>query len=141
MELETTLKKFQTKKVLNQNIYVEEKNIVFGTIVSKSKKNKQVIGINVTIGYVLPNNTVYDFISKDIFELYNSENLEQEGHVFLLSCKLYKDSNRKINIKSYSTKIQPIIDDYMKTYYKHQENENNCFSELKNPECIPMKKL
>lgn len=117
--------------------YIEEKNIVYGTIVNKKKNSKQITGVINTIGYILPNNTIYDFISKNVFELYNIDKLEQEGIVFLFSHQIFKKSNRKISLKSYNSTIQPLIDDYIKTHYALNEEYNEY---LENTEYIPTKK-
>lgn len=133
MELEKVLSQFNKEKKL----YVEESNIVFGTIVNKYKNSKQAIGVRTTLGYMLPDNTIYDFITKNVFQLYNQYLLEQEGEVFLLSHRVFKDSKRKINIKSYNTKIKPLIDYHIKRH-------NNEIDKLEqkyymNEEHIPMK--
>ena len=139
MELKTVLQKFQNNKI-NRKIYIKEKNIVFGTISYKLKNSKQITGIYNTLGYILPDNSIYDFISKEVFEIYDLNKLEQEGHVFLVEKRIFEKSNKKINIKSYDSQIQPIIDYHMKRHHQTRIYENQFYEELKNPEYTLSKK-
>lgn len=136
MELEKAVTLFDQNRK-----YIYEKNIVFGTIVDKYENSKMAVGIRNTIGYLLPNNFVYDFLEKKLFILYDENNLEQEGKVFLVGHIIFENSKRKFKIKSFDKNIQPIIDYHMKRHREYIEYENNCCSEIKNPECIPIKKL
>ena len=135
MELEKILLDINKNK---KETYLEEKNIVFGTIVNKQKNSKQAVAQRITIGYILPNNNIYDFVTKNIYKIYNVYILEQDGEVFLLSHRIFKTTNRRIRLKSYNIIIQPIID----TYLKEQQKKINNFSkeDLINPEHVPKKK-
>ena len=102
MELEKILLDINKNK---KETYLEEKNIVFGTIVNKQKNSKQAVAQRITIGYILPNNNIYDFVTKNIYKIYNEYILEQDGEVFLLSHRIFKTTNRRIRLKSYDHKL------------------------------------
>ena len=94
------------------------------------------VGIRNTIGYLLPNNFVYDFIEKKLFILYDENNLAQEGKVFLLVKKIFEKSKRKIKIKLFDKEIKPIVDEHMERYNKLREYEKQFPDDLINQECI-----
>ena len=85
-----------TKKQIN---YIQKKkNIVFGTIVNKLKNSTQAIAIRITIGYILPNNNIYDFETENIYKIYNKDILQHDEEVFLVSHKIFT-TNRRIKLK------------------------------------------
>jgi len=136
MELEDAVMQFNQDSKNRKYIY--EKNIVFGTIVDKYKNRKTAVGIRNTIGYLLPNNIVYDFLEKKLFILYNENNLEQEGKVFFIGEKLFQESKRKIKLKSFDKEIKPIINYHMERYRKIIEYQNKFnVDDLINQEVIP----
>jgi len=135
MELEEAVIQFNQDSKNRKYIY--EKNIVFGTVVNKYKNSKMAVGIRNTIGYLLPNNIVYDFLEKKLFILYDENNLEQEGKVFLLERKIFEQSKIKIKITSFDNEIQPIIDYHMERHLKIREYEKQFSDDLIDEECIP----
>ncbi len=98
----STTKEF--KKILSEqtdNCYIEENKLVLFNVVRKNKFEESIEGIRTSIGYILPNNEVYDFVSKnvyEIYELYKSENLKKQGKFALITNVIFKNSTIKYKI-------------------------------------------
>lgn len=128
-------------KNLTGKKYIEENKFVLFNIVLKEKNFFTLTSERTSIGYILPDNTVYDFIANrlyDIYELHNYQNKEKNGRFALINNIIFKNSKKKISLtKNNLDQITNLFDKYIKKYKKGEKHIRDYDRGSENEECIP----
>ncbi len=95
-------------------VFFEEKRIVYGNIIEKNLDKKTVRSISRTLGYELYDGQIYDFDTNEVYEQCTLGKNIPEGKSFLVSNRVFKNSNLKIDIETYKKNE----DVYLSKYYK-----------------------
>lgn len=115
--------------VLNQGLrfdeieaFFQEKNIVYGNIIYKDIDKNYGIAQRLSIGYLLPDNQVYDFIDGNIYEQIFKEGINnKDGDFFYILTNKFKNSNRKLSYNKQENQIDSLIKQHIegfKTYFE-----------------------
>ena len=97
--------------------YIEENKFVLFNVIIKIKNEACFTVDKLSIGYMLPDNKVFDLISKNVYipyKLYEKDNKEKEGVFALVNHHIFKNSDRKIRMsKNNIDEIEIIINNYL----------------------------
>ena len=105
---------FPEKILKKQKVYFEEKNIVYGSIVKKNKNN--IVGALRTLGYVLLDGQVYDFVTHKVYEQYTDlVNSKNEKLYFQVANYPFKNSESKMDLEDF-------LNYYIRLFKKYREN-------------------
>ena len=116
------------KHILNGNStkkgFFEENRFATISVVFKEKNLLELTGIRTSIGYILSNKFIYDFVSNQIYsvyDLYEKGNKEKSGEFVLVNNIPFKNSNSKIrfNDKNFNI-IRNLLEKYIDEYNEGQ---------------------
>lgn len=97
--------------------YIEENKFVLFNVITKIKNEACFTVDKLSIGYILPNDMIYDLISKNVYipyKLYEKDNKEKEGVFALINHRIFKNSDRKIRMsKNNIDEIETLINNYL----------------------------
>ncbi|MBE6152858.1 MAG: hypothetical protein E7166_01335 [Firmicutes bacterium] len=128
-------------KEKTNNRYLKEKNFVLFDVILKSKDKSNITGVRTSVGYILPNNEIYDFISKKIYKiykLYDKSNKEKEGNYALISNIMFENSTKRIKLNYANLQeIEDLLKKYIIEYNSGIKEIKKQQKELKNEEHIP----
>lgn len=131
------------KRLTNKN-YIYENKFVLISIVSKEKNFSALTVERTSIGYILPDNRIYDFVSAKIFhiyELYKEENKIKHGFFALINNVIFKNSKNKIKLNIHNVdQLISLFDKYIENYKKYECMSRKFDKENSNEEHIPVKK-
>lgn len=100
--------------------YIEENKFALFNVVSKEKNEMSITAIRTSIGYILPNNTIYDFVSKHvyvIYELNKRENMEREGEFATVHNVFFRESNKRFRANDKNLqKLESSLEKYIQEY-------------------------
>lgn len=97
--------------------YIEENKFVLFNLITKTKNESCFTVGRISIGYILPDNMIYDLISKNTYKpykLYEKDNREKEGVFALINHHIFKNSDRKIRMNERNIEeIEILINNYL----------------------------
>jgi len=138
----------QLSKILKEQTnkkYLEENKFVLFNVISKKANNNMLTGVRTSIGYLLPNNNVYDFISKQILEVYELDNInnnKKNGEYALIKNITFENSKRKIRINDKNLQsIELLFKKYIEEYRLNENNVKSYAMEIYDEEHIPTLKM
>ena len=127
-------------RILN-NCYLEENKIVLFNIITKDKYSNYITALRTSIGYVLPDEKIYDLISShtyNSYELYSPQNKEREGEFALIINNPFRNSDKKIRMtKRNLSQIKIAIEKYIIKYKKGEAQLKEYSIEMEDEEHIP----
>ena len=127
-------------QILNKK-YLEENKFVLFSVVTKNKDRLEVISERTSIGYLISNNVVYDFISDEVYNVYTlfkNDNKNKKGNYAYICNLLFPKSKKKIHstIKNVE-KLEEIFEKYIMEYEANKLQFSLNMEQLKNEEHIP----
>lgn len=114
--------------------YIEENKFVLFNVIRKNMFEEVIEGKRTSIGYMLPNNKIYDFISKNIYEeykLYKKGNFEKTGEFALITNVIFKNSTIKYETNEENLKIlENMLEKYIREYNSGKAQLKDYWSQI-----------
>lgn len=133
------------KKKKRQDLYLEESKFALFNVIYKQANDNSITGERTSIGYILGNNRIYDFVSKKIFEIYNlyqKDNIHKEGYYALMLNIAFENSERKIKVNENNLlEIERLFAKYTEDYEVGKAQLKYYSKDIDNEECISKRKV
>ena len=128
------------KKSTKKN-YIEKNKFALFNVVSIIQGDPVITSERASIGYILPNNKIYDFISNNLYDictLYQMANIDEDSQYALISDIIYKDSKDIIYLKSSNmNKISELLISYVNEYKNDEFSLKQYHEGINDTEHIP----
>ncbi len=121
--------------ITNKEIIFKERKIVYGNIVYLDSNKLNSVVKDFTFGYLLPDNQVFDFISKNVYDQVFRNNIDKKkGDYFYVICSNFKNSRLELDYNTQEVVINSLIKEHKCKFLNALEKSKKAWICDENPE-------